>query len=97
MKRTGWVDQPRNHWLPDVCHLNLQQHIRHIRKRVVGGPGVGPICVAEQIGSVLPGNPIIKTEEDKAITAISAPLGKVSVPVFISLYWIIKMLGNNGF
>ena len=55
----------------DVCHLNL--HKTFAIPHGGGGPGVGPICVAEQLVPFLPSNPIITTGGDKAITAISAP------------------------
>ncbi|MBD3662198.1 MAG: glycine dehydrogenase (aminomethyl-transferring), partial [Arenibacter algicola] len=60
-----------------------------------GGPGVGPICVAEQLVPFLPGNPVIKTGGDKAITAISAAPWGSSLVCLIS-YGYIKMLGENG-
>lgn len=43
----------------DVCHLNL--HKTFAIPHGGGGPGVGPICVAEQLVPFLPGNPIIET------------------------------------
>ncbi|MEX0288835.1 MAG: aminomethyl-transferring glycine dehydrogenase [Flavobacteriaceae bacterium] len=77
----------------DVCHLNL--HKTFAIPHGGGGPGVGPICVAEQLVPFLPGNPIIKTGGDKAITAISsAPWGS-SLVCLIS-YAYIKMLGEPG-
>ena len=77
----------------DVCHLNL--HKTFAIPHGGGGPGVGPICVAEQLVPFLPGNPIIQTGGDKAISAISAaPFGS-SLACIIS-YGYIKMLGANG-
>jgi glycine dehydrogenase len=77
----------------DVCHLNL--HKTFAIPHGGGGPGVGPICVAEQLVPFLPGNPVIKTGGDKAITAISAaPFGS-SLACIIS-YGYIKMLGAKG-
>lgn len=77
----------------DVCHLNL--HKTFAIPHGGGGPGVGPICVAKQLVPFLPGNPIIKTGGDKAITAISgAPFGS-SLVCLIS-YGYIKMLGAEG-
>src|SRR5690606_16491866 len=43
----------------DVCHLNL--HKTFAIPHGGGGPGVGPICVAEQLVPFLPGNPVIET------------------------------------
>ncbi|GAA4962224.1 aminomethyl-transferring glycine dehydrogenase [Algibacter aquimarinus] len=77
----------------DVCHLNL--HKTFAIPHGGGGPGVGPICVAKQLAPFLPGNPIIKTGGDKAISAISAaPFGS-SLACLIS-YGYIKMLGAQG-
>lgn len=77
----------------DVCHLNL--HKTFAIPHGGGGPGVGPICVAEQLVPFLPGNPIIKTGGNKAITAISAaPFGS-ALACLIS-YGYIKMLGAKG-
>ncbi|MFH6602293.1 aminomethyl-transferring glycine dehydrogenase [Maribacter algicola] len=77
----------------DVCHLNL--HKTFAIPHGGGGPGVGPICVAEQLVPFLPGNPIIKTGGDKAITAISAAPWGSSLVCLIS-YGYIKMLGEEG-
>ncbi|WP_111685538.1 aminomethyl-transferring glycine dehydrogenase [Winogradskyella tangerina] len=77
----------------DVCHLNL--HKTFAIPHGGGGPGVGPICVAEQLVPFLPGNPIISTGGDQAISAISAaPFGS-SLACIIS-YGYIKMLGASG-
>ncbi|PKA99002.1 glycine dehydrogenase [Flavobacteriaceae bacterium MAR_2009_75] len=77
----------------DVCHLNL--HKTFAIPHGGGGPGVGPICVAEQLVPFLPGNPVIKTGGNDAITAISgAPWGS-SLVCLIS-YGYIKMLGEQG-
>ncbi len=77
----------------DVCHLNL--HKTFAIPHGGGGPGVGPICVAKQLLPFLPGNPVIKTGGEKAITAISsAPWG--SALVCIISYGYITMLGYRG-
>ncbi len=77
----------------DVCHLNL--HKTFAIPHGGGGPGVGPICVAEQLAPFLPSNPLIKTGGEKAITAISsAPWGS-SLVCLIS-YAYICMLGEEG-
>ena len=77
----------------DVCHLNL--HKTFAIPHGGGGPGVGPICVAKQLVPFLPGNPLIKTGGDKAISAISAaPFG--SALVCLISYGYIKMLGASG-
>ncbi|MFD1096848.1 aminomethyl-transferring glycine dehydrogenase [Salegentibacter chungangensis] len=77
----------------DVCHLNL--HKTFAIPHGGGGPGVGPICVAQQLVPFLPGNPVIKTGGEQAIGAISsAPWGS-SLVCLIS-YGYIKMLGSKG-
>ncbi|MGB5172169.1 MAG: aminomethyl-transferring glycine dehydrogenase [Eudoraea sp.] len=77
----------------DVCHLNL--HKTFAIPHGGGGPGVGPICVVKELVPFLPGNPIIKTGGDMAISAISgAPWGS-SLVCLIS-YGYIKMLGTWG-
>ena len=77
----------------DVCHLNL--HKTFAIPHGGGGPGVGPICVAEQLVPFLPGNPIIKTGGHQSITAISAaPFG--SALACIISYGYITMLGAEG-
>ncbi len=77
----------------DVCHLNL--HKTFAIPHGGGGPGVGPICVAQQLVPFLPGNPVIKTGGEKAITAISAAPWGSSLACLIS-YGYIKMLGEEG-
>ena len=77
----------------DVCHLNL--HKTFAIPHGGGGPGVGPICVAEQLKPFLPSNPMVKTGGEKSITAISgAPWGS-ALACLIS-YGYIKMLGAKG-
>ena len=77
----------------DVCHLNL--HKTFAIPHGGGGPGVGPICVAEQLVPFLPGNPLFKTGGKKAITAISAAPYGSALACLIS-YGYIKMLGAEG-
>ena len=77
----------------DVCHLNL--HKTFAIPHGGGGPGVGPICVAEQLVPFLPGNAIIKTGGHQSISAISAaPFG--SALACVISYGYIKMLGAKG-
>lgn len=77
----------------DVCHLNL--HKTFAIPHGGGGPGVGPICVAPQLAPFLPGNPVIKTGGEQAITAISAAPYGSSLVCLIS-YAYIRMLGVKG-
>ena len=77
----------------DVCHLNL--HKTFAIPHGGGGPGVGPICVAEHLVKFLPSNPNIKVGTKESIDAISgAPYGS-SLVLNIS-YAYIKMLGVDG-
>ncbi|WP_222984937.1 aminomethyl-transferring glycine dehydrogenase [Flagellimonas meishanensis] len=77
----------------DVCHLNL--HKTFAIPHGGGGPGVGPICVAEQLKPFLPGNPVVETGGKQAITAISAAPWGSALACLIS-YGYIKMLGAEG-
>jgi len=77
----------------DVCHLNL--HKTFAIPHGGGGPGVGPICVAEHLVPFLPKNPNIPTGGSNGIDAISsAPYG--SALVLNISYAYIKMLGATG-
>ena len=77
----------------DVCHLNL--HKTFAIPHGGGGPGVGPICVAEQLVPFLPTNPVIETGGETGITAISAAPWGSALACLIS-YAYISMLGENG-
>ncbi|GAA5025263.1 glycine dehydrogenase (aminomethyl-transferring) [Marivirga lumbricoides] len=77
----------------DVCHLNL--HKTFCIPHGGGGPGMGPICVAEHLKEFLPGNPLTPTGGDNAITAISAaPWGSASILAISYAY--ISMMGSQG-
>lgn len=77
----------------DVCHLNL--HKTFAIPHGGGGPGMGPICVAEHLAPFLPSNAVVKTGGQKAIGGISAaPYG--SSLVLIISYGYIRMLGPQG-
>ena len=77
----------------DVCHLNL--HKTFAIPHGGGGPGVGPICVAEHLVPFLPSNPNVKIGSEKSINAVSsAPFG--SALVLNISYAYIKMLGAKG-
>ncbi|HJC27106.1 MAG TPA: aminomethyl-transferring glycine dehydrogenase [Candidatus Alistipes stercoravium] len=77
----------------DVCHLNL--HKTFAMPHGGGGPGVGPICVAEHLKAFLPTHPIVPTGGEEGITAVaSAPWGSaLLLPI---TYGYIKMLGEEG-
>ncbi len=77
----------------DVCHLNL--HKTFGIPHGGGGPGVGPIGVAEHLAAFLPGNPLVKTGGVKAIGAVAAaPFG--SAMILPISYGYIKLLGRDG-
>ncbi len=77
----------------DVCHLNL--HKTFCIPHGGGGPGMGPICVAEHLKPFLPGSPVINMGPEKALSAISAaPWGSASI-LGIS-YAYIAMMGSKG-
>ena len=77
----------------DVCNLNL--HKTFAIPHGGGGPGMGPIGVAEHLQEFLPSNPIVNMGGENAIHSISsAPWGS-SLVLTIS-YAYIKMLGAEG-
>ena len=77
----------------DVCHLNL--HKTFAMPHGGGGPGVGPICVAEHLKPFLPSHPVVATGGEDGITAVSSsPWG--SAMLLPITYGYIKMLGEEG-
>ncbi|MDE7129122.1 MAG: aminomethyl-transferring glycine dehydrogenase, partial [Alistipes sp.] len=77
----------------DVCHLNL--HKTFAMPHGGGGPGVGPVCVAEHLVKFLPSHPIVETGGEEGITAVSAsPWG--SAMLLPITYGYIRMLGEEG-
>jgi glycine dehydrogenase len=77
----------------DVCHLNL--HKTFAIPHGGGGPGVGPIGVAEHLAPFLPGHVAVKTGGAQAIGAVaSAPWGSASVVPISMMY--IMLLGGEG-
>jgi glycine dehydrogenase len=77
----------------DVCHLNL--HKTFTIPHGGGGPGVGPIAVAEHLIPFLPGHKFAEVGGEKHIPAVnSAPWGSASI-LLIS-YAYIKMMGADG-
>jgi glycine dehydrogenase len=77
----------------DVCHLNL--HKTFAIPHGGGGPGVGPICVADHLAPFLPGHDVVPTGGAQAIDAVSAaPFGSAAI---LTISWAyIKMLGGRG-
>jgi glycine dehydrogenase len=76
----------------DVCHLNL--HKTFAIPHGGGGPGVGPIAVAEHLKGFLPGHSVIDNLRDGISAVASAPWGSPGVlPI---TYGYIKMMGAEG-
>lgn len=76
----------------DVCHLNL--HKTFAIPHGGGGPGMGPICVTEQLAAFLPGHVSINKKAQQANAVSAAPYGSASI-LLIS-YAYIKLLGSGG-
>jgi glycine dehydrogenase len=77
----------------DVCHLNL--HKTFAIPHGGGGPGVGPIGVANHLVEYLPTHPLIETGGIKGISSVSAaPYGSAGVLAISHAY--IQMLGADG-
>ncbi|BBJ00600.1 glycine dehydrogenase (aminomethyl-transferring) [Ferrigenium kumadai] len=76
----------------DVCHLNL--HKTFAIPHGGGGPGVGPIGVAEHLTPFLPSHPVVKTGGAQGIHAVSAaPYG--SALILLISYGYIRMMGGK--
>ncbi len=77
----------------DVMHMNL--HKTFCIPHGGGGPGMGPIGVAEHLARFLPGNPVVQTGGEESIGAISAaPWGSASI---LPISWMyITMMGAEG-
>ena len=74
----------------DVCHLNL--HKTFSSPHGGGGPGVGPICVAEHLVPFLPQHPVLFGSDLNTVAA--APYGSAGIlPI---TYGYIRMLGTEG-
>jgi len=77
----------------DVCHLNL--HKTFAIPHGGGGPGVGPIGVANHLVEFLPTHPMVETGGVKGISSVSAaPYGSAGVLAISHGY--IQMLGAEG-
>ena len=78
----------------DVCHLNL--HKTFCIPHGGGGPGVGPIAVAEHLAPFLPGHPLVPgVGGAEAIGPVSAaPWGSAGI---LPISWMyIRMMGGAG-
>jgi glycine dehydrogenase len=76
----------------DVCHLNL--HKTFAIPHGGGGPGVGPIAVADHLVNFLPSHTVMNNGHIGITAVSSAPWGSASIlPI---TYGYIKMMGADG-
>jgi glycine dehydrogenase len=76
----------------DVCHLNL--HKTFCIPHGGGGPGMGPICVAEHLRPFLPGHPVIPVGQGDHGAVSAGPWGSPSILPISYVY--IKLMGAEG-
>ncbi|MFZ4650943.1 MAG: aminomethyl-transferring glycine dehydrogenase [Rubrivivax sp.] len=77
----------------DVSHLNL--HKTFCIPHGGGGPGVGPVCVVDDLVPFLPGHHTAGIGTDSPVGAVSAaPLGNAAV---LPISWMyVRMMGAEG-
>ena len=77
----------------DVCHLNL--HKTFCIPHGGGGPGMGPIGVAEHLVDFLPGHAVVNLGGENPVGAVSsAPWGSASI---LPISWVyIAAMGGAG-
>jgi glycine dehydrogenase len=77
----------------DVCHLNL--HKTFAIPHGGGGPGMGPIAVAEHLAPFLPGHPVVDCGGGEAIGPVAAaPWGSACV---LPISWMyVALMGSEG-
>ena len=76
----------------DACHLNL--HKTFCIPHGGGGPGVGPIAVAEHLAPFLPSHPHQTLKKDQVGAVASAPYGSASILVIPWMF--LAMVGGKG-
>ncbi|MXX38657.1 MAG: aminomethyl-transferring glycine dehydrogenase [Gemmatimonadetes bacterium] len=77
----------------DVCHLNL--HKTFCIPHGGGGPGMGPIAVAEHLVEFLPSHPLVHTGGAASIGPIAAaPWGSASILLISWAY--LRLMGSAG-
>jgi glycine dehydrogenase len=75
-----------------VCHLNL--HKTFCIPHGGGGPGMGPIGVAEHLIPFLPGHPVVPVNGGESHAVSAAPWGSPSI---LPISWVyIKLMGADG-
>jgi glycine dehydrogenase len=77
----------------DVCHLNL--HKTFCIPHGGGGPGMGPIAVAEHLAAFRPDHPVVKTGGERSLGAVSAaPWGSAGI---LAISWVyMRLMGPEG-
>jgi glycine dehydrogenase len=76
----------------DVCHLNL--HKTFCIPHGGGGPGMGPIGVAEHLVPFLPGHPVVPVAGQESHAVSAAPWGSASI---LPISWVyIRLMGGEG-
>ena len=87
----------------DVCHLNL--HKTFCIPHGGGGPGMGPICVTNELAPYLPGHAVINPgtgQNGNALTTGLSEVGAVSAApwgsasILLISYAYIAMMGSKG-
>jgi len=77
----------------DVCHLNL--HKTFCIPHGGGGPGMGPICVAQHLVDFLPDHPVVALGRKQSCGTVSA--GPWGSPSILPISWAyIAMMGPDG-
>ncbi|HLL46237.1 MAG TPA: aminomethyl-transferring glycine dehydrogenase [Longimicrobiaceae bacterium] len=76
----------------DVCHLNL--HKTFCIPHGGGGPGMGPICVAEHLAPFLPGHAVVPVGQGEGGGVSAAPWGSPSILPISYVY--IRLMGAEG-
>ena len=77
----------------DVCHLNL--HKTFCIPHGGGGPGMGPIAVAEHLQDFLPGHSVVAMGGKESVGAVaSAPWSSASILLISWAY--LRLMGNVG-
>ncbi|NHZ85508.1 MAG: aminomethyl-transferring glycine dehydrogenase, partial [Planctomycetia bacterium] len=75
----------------DVIHINL--HKTFAIPHGGGGPGMGPICAAKHLADFLPKHSVVKSDDEKGTTAVSAaPWGSANI---LPISWAYITLMNG--
>ena len=76
----------------DVIHINL--HKTFAIPHGGGGPGMGPICAAKHLADFLPKHSVVKNDNNKRTTAVSAaPWGSANI---LPISWAYITMMNGG-